>query len=108
MSDEQNVPHATVVPWHTVSDEEGRPAFTAGQLRAAIADLDDDAPIMVSVATDNLGTVEEQIITGAGYGTVRWGDGYGTETSPLFGLDAHWPNVVPLLVRPDRPHRGPR
>ncbi|MGP4027120.1 DUF6225 family protein [Actinomadura sp. 3N407] len=104
-SNDQHVPRATVVPWRSVSDEDGRPAFTAGQLRDAIAGLDDDAPIVVNVATDDHGSVEEQIITGAGYGKVRWGDGYGTETNPLFALDSHWPSVSPLIVRPDRPRK---
>ncbi|MFI6909680.1 DUF6225 family protein [Nonomuraea sp. NPDC050394] len=97
--------HTTVVPWNTITDMKGRPAWTAGQLRAAIAHLDDDAPILVTVATDKDDVADEQIITEAGPGYVDWGDGYGLETSSLFTLNCHWPSETQLLVRPDRPRR---
>jgi len=82
-----------------------RAALTAGQLKAALAAVPDDTQLVVNVAdpTDPA-TCDEQVIVGAGFGTVDWGDGYGPERSPLFGLDCEWPEDL-LWTKPDRPRR---
>ncbi|MFI7131563.1 DUF6225 family protein [Nonomuraea sp. NPDC050153] len=81
------VPHTTTVPWETVTDAKGRRAWTAGQLRAAIAHLPDDAPIVVHAAGYEEGEYDDQIIVDAGHSKVGWGDGYGLEDDPLFALE---------------------
>ncbi|MEV1003454.1 DUF6225 family protein [Nonomuraea sp. NPDC050202] len=98
-----DVPRTAVVPWETVTDAKGRPAWTAGQLREAIAHLPDDAPILVHTATDEEGACDDQIIVDAGHGRVDWGDGYGMEEVPLFALECYRHTSDVLLVRPERP-----
>lgn len=98
-------PRTGIVPWDTVTDEKGRPAWTIGQLRAAIAHLPDDAPFTVTVATHEDGICDTQIVTDAGSGWIDWGDGYGRERDPLLSLYAYWPSRDDLLTRPDRPRR---
>jgi hypothetical protein len=80
-------------------------AWTAGQLKAALADLPDNTPVAVR-AVDGYDpqVCDEQVITGAGFGTVDWGDGYGPEQSKVFGLDCEIPEDQ-LETRPDRPLR---
>lgn len=82
-----------VVAWDTVTDDKGRQAFTAGQLRAAIAGLDDDAPVILHVATDEDDVADTQIVVDAGRGSIGWGDGYGLEPDPLFALEPAWPTA---------------
>ncbi len=103
--DDEQIPRTTVVPWDTVTDAQGRPAYTAGQIRAAVAHLADDAPVVVHVATDEDGVADDQIIVDAGHGRIDWGDGYGMEQDPLFALECDWPATHPLTIRPDRPRR---
>jgi hypothetical protein len=97
------VPRTTVVPWETVTDVKGRRAWTAGQLREAIAHLPDDAPIVVHAANYEEGEYDDQIIVGAGHSKVGWGDGYGLEDDPLFALECFHHTADVLLVRPKRP-----
>ena len=92
----------TAVPWGTVTDEKGRRAWTAGQLRAALTGLDDDAPVVVRVATDEDGVADDQIITSAGHGMIGWGDGDDLEPDPLFALECHWHTAGNLHIRPRR------
>ncbi|MFI6504445.1 DUF6225 family protein [Nonomuraea typhae] len=81
-------------------------AWTAGQLREALADLSDDTPVVVHVAGESdPESVDDQIITSAGYGNVGWGDGYGMERDPIFALECHWHTKDRLLIRPKRPRR---
>ncbi|MET7339153.1 DUF6225 family protein [Nonomuraea sp. NPDC005650] len=73
--DDDQVPRTGVVPWETVTSPKGERAWTAGQLREALAGLPDDAPVIVHVASESdLQTVDDQIITSAGYGNVAWGE----------------------------------
>lgn len=103
---EDQVARTGVVPWATVTDGKGRRAFTAGQLRAAIAGLDDDAPVVLHVATDEDDVADTQIVVDAGRGSIGWGDGYGLEPDPLFALQCAWPTADTLHVRPVRPRRS--
>lgn len=75
------------VVWETVTDTMGLSAWTAGQLRAAIAHLADD-----------------QIIVDAGHGRIGWGDGHGMDRDPLFALECHWHTTDVLHIRPNRPN----
>ena len=82
-----------------------RAAWTAGQLKAALAGLPDDTPLAVNaVDTTDPAVVDEQVIVGAGFGTVDWGDGYGPEPGKIFGLVCEIPER-PLQTRPERPSR---
>lgn len=92
-----------VVSWDTVTDKTDRRAYTAGQLRDVIADLPDDTPVIVHVATNEDDVVDEQIIVDAGHGTMNWGDGYGDEPDPIFALECEWPTTFNLHIHPDRP-----
>lgn len=92
----------TVVPWGTVTDEKGRRAWTAGQLRAALAGLDDDAPVVVHVATDEDGVVDDQIITSAGHGSIAWESNGELEPDPIFTLECHGHTAGGLHIRPRR------
>jgi hypothetical protein len=98
------VPRTTTVPWQTVTDAKGRRAWTAGQLRAAIAHLADDDPIVIHVATDEEDVADDQIIADAGHGRIGWGDGYGLERDPLFSLECVWHTTEVLHIRPNRHH----
>jgi Family of unknown function (DUF6225) len=84
-------------------------AWTAGQLRAALAGLPDDAVVIVNAASIDGDFCEEQIITGAGYGQIDWGDGYGLEQGTVFGVDCEFPTSDEEAAysprRPDRPRR---
>jgi len=83
-----------------------RAAWTVGQLRAALAGLPDDTPLVVNAAgTGDPNVADEQVIVGAGFGSVNWGDGYGVERDTLFGLDCEMPEEL-LRKRPGRPRRG--
>ncbi len=64
---------------------------TVGQLRAALEGIPDDTPLIVNAADPDCPeeAVIEQVITSTGFGLVDWGDGYGLEPSPVFGLDCH-------------------
>jgi Family of unknown function (DUF6225) len=80
-------------------------AWTVGQLRAALAGVPDDTPLVVNAVDARLPEcADEQVVVGAGFGTVNWGDGYGAERSDLFGLDCEIPEAL-LRTRPDRPRR---
>jgi hypothetical protein len=82
-----------------------RAAWTARQLKAALAGLPDDTPLAVNVVdiTDPH-VVDGQVIVGAGFGTVNWGDGYGPEPGKIFGLECEIPERQ-LETRPERPPR---
>ncbi|GLX06828.1 DUF6225 family protein [Microbispora sp. NBRC 16548] len=101
MSDD--VARTTVVPWETVTDAKGRRAWTAGQIRAALAGLPDDAPVVLHVATDVDDVADDQIIVAAGHGQIGWGDGYGLERDPLFAFECAWHTKDVLHIRPERP-----
>lgn len=82
--------------------------WTLGDLRRVTAGLPDDTPLEVNLSVPGEPDVAEtQVITGGGFGTVNWGDGYGDEQSPVFGLTCHYPEGE-LLVKPDRPSRRTR
>lgn len=94
-------------PHGTDGCEQCKPAmaarWTLGDFRRATAELPDDTPLAVNAADpDYPGIIDEQVITGGGFGTVNWGDGYGDETTHIFGLDCHRPEDY-LLTKPDRP-----
>jgi uncharacterized protein DUF6225 len=66
--------------------------WTVGRLRAAIAGLADDVPLVVNVPDfDDDTTVEEYVITDAGYGSIDWGDGFGMEPDTHFGINCDGP-----------------
>jgi hypothetical protein len=78
--------------------------WTAGQLRAAIADVPDDALIVVNTPDpEHDDMIEEWAICGAGYGTIGWGDGYGLERDQAFGLTCRAADE--FRVKPDRPRK---
>jgi hypothetical protein len=80
-------------------------AWTAGQLKAALAEIPDGTPLVAwSADADEPDVAEEQLITRAGFGTVDWGDGYGPEADTYFGLECEIPGAL-LRTRPDRPRR---
>ncbi len=80
-------------------------AWTAGQLKAALAVIPDDTPLAVNaVDTSDPDVADEQVIVGAGSGTVDWGDGYGPERDAIFGLECEIPEGL-LRTRPERPRR---
>ena len=82
-----------------------RAAWTAGELKAALAGIPDDTPLAVNaVDITDPNVADEQVIVGAGFGTVNWGDGYGPEQSKIFGLDCELPERQ-LETRPERPPR---
>ncbi len=82
-----------------------RAAWTVGQLKAALAVIPDDTPLVVNaVDTSDPGFADEQVIVGAGFGTVNWGDGYGSERDAIFGLECEIPEGL-LRTRPERPRR---
>lgn len=82
-----------------------RAAWTVGQLRAALAGIPDDTPLAANTADPNDPSVaDDQVIVGAGFGTVDWGDGYGPEPAAIFGLECEIPENL-LQTRPDRPRR---
>jgi Family of unknown function (DUF6225) len=82
-----------------------RAAWTVGQLRAALAGIPDDAPLAANTADPNdHGVSDDQVIVGAGFGTVDWGDGYGAEPDSVFGLQCEIPEDL-LSKRPERPRR---
>jgi hypothetical protein len=82
-----------------------RAAWSAGQLREALAAIPDDTPLVVNaVDASDPGVADEQVVTGAGFGIVNWGDGYGFERDTVFGLDCEMPEGL-LRSKPDRPRR---
>ena len=84
-----------------------RAAWTAGQLKAALAAIPDDTPLAVNaVDPGDPDCADEQVIVSAGFGTVDWGDGYGPEPDGIFGLNCEIPEGY-LRERPDRPWRKP-
>lgn len=82
-----------------------RVAWTVGQLKAALATIADDTPLVVNAANPSEPNVaDEQAVVGAGFGAVDWGDGYGPEPDTVFGLDCEIPEGYPR-AKPDRPRR---
>jgi hypothetical protein len=80
-------------------------AWTVGQLRAALAGLPDDTPLVVNVADLNDPSVcDEQVLVSAGFGTINWGDGYGPEPDTVFGLNCEIPDHD-MRTKPSRPRR---
>ena len=81
MTDEEELFRHDVTPW------------TAGQLRDALADLPADTPLKVNVSEEPGGnTVDEQVVIGAGFGTIVWGDERGQQADPVFGIDCEFPS----------------
>jgi hypothetical protein len=69
---------------------------------------DPDGTPLVANAVDysDPNVVDEQVIVGAGFGTINWGDGYGPEPDAVFGLQCEIPEAEDLLrTRPDRLRR---
>ncbi|MEU6784981.1 DUF6225 family protein [Nonomuraea angiospora] len=85
--------------WETVTSPKGERAWTAGQLRAALADLPDDAP------GDRPRRRRERPRgrRRPDHHERRVGDGYGMERDPVFALERHWHTKDQLLIRPQRP-----
>jgi len=80
-------------------------AWTVGQLKAALAEIPDDTPLVVNaVDTSDPNVADEQVIVCAGFGMVDWGDGYGPERDAIFGLECEIPEAL-LRTRPERPRR---
>jgi Family of unknown function (DUF6225) len=84
-----------------------RAAWTVGQLKTALAAIPDATALVVNVADPSDPHVaDEQVIVGAGFGTIDWGDGRGPQTDPVFGLDCEIPERL-MRLAPDRPSRLP-
>jgi len=84
-----------------------REAWTVGQLKAALSAIPDDTPLMVrAVDASDPEFADEQVVVGAGFGTVDWGDGYGPEPDTLFGLECEVSEAL-LRTKPARPRRRP-
>lgn len=82
-----------------------RAAWSVGQLKEALAAVPDETPLVVNaVDTSDPVAADEQVVVGAGFGLVNWGDGYGFEPDTLFGLDCEMPEGL-LRSKPDRPRR---
>ena len=82
-----------------------RAAWSVGQLKEALATIPGDTPLVVNaVDTGNPQVADEQVVVGAGFGLLNWGDGYGFERDTLFGLDCEMPEGL-LRSKPDRPRR---
>jgi len=82
-----------------------RAAWSAGQLKRALAAIPDGTPLVVNaVDTSDPQVADEQVVVGAGFGTVNWGDGYGPERDAFFALDCEMPEGT-LRSKPDRPCR---
>jgi len=82
-----------------------RAAWSVGQLKRALAAIPDDTPLVVNaVDTSDPQVADEQVVVGAGFGVVNWGDGYGPERDAFFGLDCEMPEGL-LRSKPDRPPR---
>jgi hypothetical protein len=81
-------------------------SWTVGTLRSALAGIPDDTPLVISAAdVDDPDFAIEQVITGAGFGTIDCGDGYGPEQSKVFGLGCAIPEG-PIELRSGRPARA--
>lgn len=86
-----------------MADEANR-HWTAGELRAALADVPDDTLIVVNTPDPQYDDmVEEWAICSAGYGSVDWGDGYGLERDQAFELSCRL--AGDFRVKPDRPRK---
>jgi hypothetical protein len=82
-----------------------RAAWTVGQLRAALAGIPDDTPLVVNTADAcDPAVADEQVIVDARFGAADWGDGYGPEPDTMFGLDCAIPGGLPR-TRPGQPCR---
>jgi hypothetical protein len=67
--------------------------WTVGQLRAALAGLPEDLPLLVQVAEEPGGdTVGEQVVISAGFGTIDWGDERGEEVDRRFAIGCEFPS----------------
>lgn len=77
---------------------------TAGELRAALAGVPDDTPIVVNTPDPQYDDMaEEWVIRSAGYGQIGWGDGYGLERDQAFGLNCR--PAGDFRVKPARPRK---
>lgn len=66
--------------------------WTVGQLRAALAGLPEDLPLIVDVAEEPGGEmVGRQVVIGAGFGTVDWGDERGEDVDRRFAIGCEFP-----------------
>jgi len=92
MAEDEELFHHEVTPW------------TVGDLRRALDGLPDHLPVVVNIAEDPGGdTALEQVITGAGFGTIRrrvgpgeyvdevGPDGYIDEVDSTLGIDCQFP-----------------
>jgi hypothetical protein len=81
--------------------------MTVGQLRAVLAGIADDTPLIVNAADpQDPDIADSQVIAAAGFGRVDWGDGRGLVEDSLFGLDcrlASWSELNGMRERPERP-----
>jgi hypothetical protein len=75
-----------------------RAAWTVGQLKTALAAIPDATALAVNVADPHV--ADEQVVVGAGFGTVNWGDGRGPQAGPVFGLECEIPEHLLLGPRP--------
>lgn len=67
-------------------------AWTVGQLRAALDGVPDDMPLICWVAEEPGGkdVCGDQVVFGAGFGNVDWGNGL-VEDRSRFGLSLEFP-----------------
>jgi hypothetical protein len=80
--------------------------WTAGELRAALAGVPDDTPVVVTTEDPQHDDMaEEWAICSAGYGRIDWGDGYGLERDQALGLNCRIAGE--FRIKPDRPRKTP-
>ena len=66
--------------------------WTVGELRAALQGLPDELPLVVHLAEEPGGDlVQDQVVTGAGFGTIDWGDERGEDVDRRFGIECDFP-----------------
>jgi hypothetical protein len=66
--------------------------WTVGELRAALQGLPDELPLVVHVAEEPGGDlVQDQVVIGAGFGTIDWGGERGEDVDRRFGIECDFP-----------------
>lgn len=80
MRDDEELFDHVVVPW------------TVGDLRKALEGLPDDLPLQVNLAEEPGGdTCDTQVVTGAGFAAITWGDERGEQIDRTLSLECEFP-----------------
>jgi hypothetical protein len=90
----------------TGNSQESSEIRTVGQLRAALDGVPDDTPLIVNAADpEAVEFIDEQMIIGAGFGRIDWGDGRGLVRDTVLGLNcrrAGWAELDSVRKHSDR------